>query len=164
MKDYKDLSDSTKARLKSFLKKADQSGYTFREMRKMSDSELKTALNLRPNVSKEYLRANRRLINQIQKSKERRVKVIENVKDEYKKLGFRGKRLDLMEKQLIRTAGNTFTAMSDEVRKKYFMFLKDKDKQQRKADIYTKKMLLVPKPLRPRLTKDDQDILDDFSP
>jgi hypothetical protein len=168
-KDYSKLSEGTKKRLTTFLKLAHKSGASFTDLRKLNDKDFAQTLGIikgkRIKGNKfSNIESNRRLLSQAQKSKERREGSINRALVEYKDFGYRGKRLDQVEKELIKSSGNIFSAISYEVEKTYFSNVKDKDKRERKANKRTKKLLLISKEDRKNLERVDQDILSDFSP
>lgn len=152
MKDYSQLTDSTKKRLASMLESIHKGGYTLSEAKKLNDKDLKVIF---PNVKD--LSSYRRLFNQITNSKERREGSIAIAKKVYVKANWTGKGLVKIEKELIKVSGNIFSAISDKVKKTYNL-------SDREADLYAKKLLLISKSERKNLNKTDYDILDDFSP
>ena len=168
-KDYLKLSENTQKRLGSFLVKVHKSGTSFTELRLMNDVDFALALGIKKGKRIKgnkfsNIESNRRLLSQTQKTKERREGSIKLAEKPYIKFGFRGKRLEALNKELIRTSGNVFSAISYEVEKKYFSHIKDKKIRERKSDKKAKKLLLIPKSERDKLKIVDKNILDTFSP
>jgi hypothetical protein len=161
-KPYSQLSKRTKERLTFFLKLAHKSGVSFTELRKMNDKDFGLTLGIKR--TKSNIVANRKLLSQAQKSKARREGSISRALTSYENFGYHGKGLDKIEKELIKSSGNIFSAISYEVEKTYFSNIKDKDIRERKANKRAKKLLMINKSDRKKLERVDQDILSDFSP
>lgn len=168
-KDYDNLKPSSQKRLASFLEKAHKSGYRFAELRKLDDNDFALALDIskgkRIKGNKwSNVESNRRLLNQVQKTEKRRTESIEKALKPYKNFGFKGKGLEKIKRELIEISGNIFSAIANEIEKTYFNQEKTKEIGKRKAEKYTKKLMLIPKDKRDKLNQIDQDILDNLYP
>jgi hypothetical protein len=161
--EYSKLANSTKERLGAFLRKAHLSGNTLAELRAMDNKEFVFQLKIKN--TKSNISANRKLLNQTQKTELRREGSIKRILPIYKKNGYHGKGLKNIENQLIRTSSNVFSAISKAIyNKPEFQKIKNKDIRKRESEWYTKELLAIPKRDRVNL-KDafDYDLLDMFS-
>jgi len=169
LKDYNDLSESTRKRLDNFLDKAYKSGYKFAELREMNDDDF--AINLGISKGKKIknnkwsnIESHRRLLNQVQKTDIRRTETVNRITDKYQTFGFRGKGLDKIKRDLTTISGNLFTVISKEIEKTYYAKIKNKERRERKANNHTKKLMLIPKSERENLNQIDYDIIQDLYP
>lgn len=153
MKDYNDLSDSTKNRYASMLEKLHKSGFTTMEVRNFTGKELKNALQNKATIktNEAYIR----IIHQITTTIERKDKTVDLALDSYKKFGFKGRGLDKIEKELTKVSGNTYFAIVKRLQKDY-------KESEKKALIHARDILKLPKSHYTMLEQKEQLILADF--
>ena len=114
--DYKDLSEGSKTKYSSMLTLLHKSGFTISEVRNFTPKELKNALG-----NKAVLKTNEsylRVIKQISMTAERKEKTIEKSLIVYENFGYRGKKLEKIKSELVKTSGNTFMAIAKDLQKK----------------------------------------------
>lgn len=188
--DYNDLDELSKEKYASFLKKVHTSGTTLAELKQLTDKEFaetigikkgkritaKTKTSLYDNVEKKSFRyknvyAHRRIIKQLQYTKERKFNTIDRAVKKYEKFGFKGKGLDKQKRELIKTIGSVFDVISEAVNNEYFSNIDSDDYEpdseiaQRLANEYAKELLAIPKDERAEIEKEfDREILDINSP
>lgn len=149
--DYKDLSEGSKSKYTSMLTLLHKSGFTISEVRNFTPKELKNALG-----NKAVLKTNEsylRVIKQISMTSERKEKTIEKALISYENFGFRGKKLDQMKKELVKTSGNTFMSIAKDLQKKGY--------SEKQSYYRTRVLLKVPlSDYDSKLEQSDIDILE----
>ena len=150
---YSKLSSSSQKRFTSILKKVHMSGSTIPKAKKMSVSEFKTLLGSTAKDS--TIKAYQRVLKQATATKERREGTVKEALKVYKKIGFKGVGLKKIEKELTQTAGNTFSALSDELQDKLNMDEKESYKTARE-------LLALPESEYGYLDQEEEAIIQDF--
>lgn len=153
VKEYSQLSDTTKSRYSSMLEKLHKSGYSITEVRDFSGMELKKALGNKATVktNEAYIR----IIKQISKTPERKERTIALTLISYKNFGYRGKKLDVIEKELIKTSGNTFMSIAKD--------LQNVGYSEKESYYKTRELLKVPKSdYDKKLTITEKNIIENY--
>ena len=116
VKQYKELSESSKSRYSSMLENLHKSGFTISEVRNFTGKELKNALGNKATIKTNdaYIR----VIKQISKTPERKEKTIEKALVSYENFGYRGKKLEKIKSELVKTSGNTFMSIAKDLQAK----------------------------------------------
>lgn len=150
-KPYSQLSKSSQERLGQFAKRLHTAGTTASKVKAMSDAEIRTTFQTKAKSLDTF----RRLSRQLTKTKERREGSIKEALKPYIKFGFKGTRLKQVEKELVKTTGNTFTAIAQD--------LQDK-KGLTKTQSYdrTRELLALPSDEYDALDDDEIGILEDY--
>lgn len=152
-KDISQLSDATKKRLSNVVDKAYRSGISLFKLKDMNDYDLRETFDSKA----KSMDGIRRLIKQAIGNEERRLEFVKSNVNKYKDLGFKGKGLERVERDLHKTSSSTFLIISKKVQSVYGV-------GKRIADLHTKYILSFPKEKRYNLVQKDIDILDSFSP
>ena len=153
VKEYSQLSEPTKSRYSSMLEKLHKSGFTISEVRNFTGKELKNALGNKATVktNEAYIR----IIKQISSTPERKEKTIEKTLISYKNFGYRGKKLNDIEKELVKTSGNTFMSIAKDLQHEGY--------SEKESYYKTRELLKVPKSdYDKKLTKIEKDIIESY--
>lgn len=153
VKEYKELSESTKKTHATKLAMLHKSGFTISEVRNFTGQELKNALgnNASITTNESYIR----IFKQIAMTSERKEKAIERSLITYKNFGYRAKKLDSIEKELIKTSGNTFMSIASD--------LQNKGYSEKESYYKTRELLKVPiSDYDKKLTKVEKDIIQSY--
>ncbi|MHA1292216.1 MAG: hypothetical protein ACTSQJ_06060 [Promethearchaeota archaeon] len=154
MEKYSKLKPSTQIRLASELAKVYKAGATIAEAKRMTPQEYKSLTGSKAKLK--TIVAYQRLLPQITKTKERREGSIDIVKKSFEDFGFRGAGLKEIEKGLIKTAGNTFSAISQELRDNYpKMTVKESYKR-------TRELLALPESEYEKLEQQEREIIERY--
>ena len=151
LKPYSKLSKSSQKRLGQFAKKVHLAGTTASKVKKMTDSEIRTTFQTKAKDLDTF----RRLARQLTATKERRESSIEKALKSYVKFGFKGKRLEQVEKELIKSTGNTFMAMAQDIQDKLGLSEKESYKK-------ANELLKLPKSEYDELSDLEIEILEDY--
>lgn len=153
-KDYDQLSEGTKKRLASTLEKVHKSGYSISDYEKMDNKDFASNLGIKP--TKTNIEANRRLLRQVKGTSERKQKTIDKSIDQYKKEGWKGKGLERIRTDLVKTAGFTFFEVYDKVQDKYKFETKEQGYE------YTRGLLRVPAEAVDDLSDFDKEVIEGY--
>lgn len=145
---YNQLSQSTHDRHLRELKKIHELGYTLTEIKKKSDSELRSIYNSKAKSMNPY----RRLFNQISKNPQVRELVKQNTIEYYKNHGYNQSKIDKLEKDLNRTVGTIFFEIASALKEAF----KEKEKDSYK---HAKALLSIPQEAYDELEQVEIDIL-----
>ena len=151
LKPYSKLSKSSQKRLGQFAKKVHLVGTTASKVKKMTDSEIRTTFQTKA----KNLDTFRRLARQLTSTKERREGSIKLAIKPYIKFGFKGPKLEKIEKELTKTVGNTFSAIASDLQTK--LGLSEKESYKR-----ANMLLKIPKEHYDELTDIEVEILEDY--
>lgn len=168
---YTHLSDSTKEKYASFFKKVHTSGKTFSELKKMNDKDfaffvgIKLGKRLKGGKGYSNVYSHRKIIRQIEGTKDRRFGSINKTLKKYETFGYRLDGLKKIRKELIKTSGSQFLGLAMEVNDRYpKLAVENSDGTFNYENVYqkTRAILNVSKKLRHTLSKKDQKILLDY--
>lgn len=120
----------------------------------MDDKEF--ASNLGIKHTKTNINSHRRLLRQVKGTAERKQGTIDKSIDQYKKEGWKGKGLEKIRKELVKTSGYTFFEVYDKVQKEY------KFKTKAEGYQYTRDLLRVPQAEIDDLSEYDQEVIEGY--
>lgn len=153
-KKYSSLKPETQDRISLELERVHKAGSTLALAKRMTPREYKTLIGSKAKLK--TIEGYQRLLRQVSATKERREGSIDIALKKYEAFGFRGEGLEKIEKELIKTSGNTFSAISDELKHLYpDMELKDNYKR-------TRELLALPESKYDKLDKSERDIIERY--
>jgi len=159
-KEYKNLSEGTKKRLANALEKVHKSGFSISDYDKMDDKEFASNLGIKKGKQTKYgfsnVYSHRKLFKQIKGTAERKQRSVDKSLKQYQKEGWKGKGLDKIRKELVKTTGATFFEVYDQVQAKY------KFKTKTEGYEYTRQLLKVPAEAMDDLNKYDQEVIEGY--
>jgi len=162
-KEYDKLTQSTKDTYRSRLNQLHKEHMTISEALNYTPKALSVKLGIAEETAKGYMRNYR----QIRATKVRREKTVELSHKSHSNLGYTKKQMNDLELELTKTAGNSFTYLSDIIADSDKKFKKTRTKDDDtwiEANEKVKELLLLSESDRRKLAKPVQDLLDQFSP
>jgi len=143
------LKQSSKDTYKNTILRLDRNGITLTEAKKMNNDELKKAI--KSEGSDAYIKAFRRVLEQISKNSERRnLSVDLSVKQVSKNANLNEKQVKEVKKRLVKVSGNVFAEVVDILAKEY------KGNTMKEIQLQAKELLDL------SIDNNDFNLLDDF--
>ena len=151
-KSYDELSEASKERYKSALDKARRSGLTINELLELDDTNFRKVYD----TTAKDLNPQRRVLKNLKLDKERKNDIVKDLEKEYKTLPDAIQ--SRLKKGINKTIGNTFNAITDQLKEKKDYSTEGNQKLYSDA----RELLKVPKSLIDQLDPIDQEIIQDY--